>query len=78
METMYEVITNHSLILSSTTGCVNILSIANKGTKLDILEYNKTDLFSYLKFNNTDAYILKSDLKLITGLVTIKYVDKPA
>ena len=76
METMYEVITNHSLILSSTTGCVNILSIANKGTKLDILEYNKTDLFSYLKFNNTDAYILKSDLKLITGSVTIKYIDK--
>ena len=73
---MYEVISTYSLILSAITGYVNLLSVANKGTKLDILEYNKTDLWSYFKFNNTDAYILKSDLKLITGSVTIKYIDK--
>ena len=78
MGTMYEVISPYSVILSSITGCINLLSIANKGTKLDILEYSKTDLWAYFKFNNSDAYILKSDLKLITGLVTIKYVDKPA
>ena len=78
MGTIYEVITNYSLIFPAITGYVNLLSIANKGTKLDILEYNKTDLWAYFKFNNSDAYILKSDLKLITGLVTIKYVDKPA
>ena len=78
MGTMYEVISPYSVILSSITGCVNLLSIANKGTKLDILEYSKTDLWAYFKFNNSDAYILKSDLKLIAGLVTIKYVDKPA
>lgn len=76
MGVMYEVISTYSLILSAITGYVNLLSVANKGTKLDILEYNKTDLWSYFKFNNTDAYILKSDLKLITGSVTIKYIDK--
>lgn len=76
MGTMYEVISTYSLILSAITGCVDLLSIATKGTKLDIVEYNKTDLFSFFKFNNTDAYILKSDLKLITGSVTIKYIDK--
>ena len=76
MGTIYEVITNYSLIFPAITGYVNLLSIANKGTKLDILEYNKTDLWSYFKLNNTDAYILKSDLKLITGSVTIKYIDK--
>lgn len=76
MGTMYEVISTYSLILSAITGCVNLLSIATKGTKLDIVEYNKTDLFSFFKLNNTDAYILKSDLKLITGSVTIKYIDK--
>ncbi|WP_195986758.1 MucBP domain-containing protein [Clostridium sp. D53t1_180928_C8] len=76
MGTIYEVTSTYSLILSAITGYANLLSIANKGTKLDILEYNKTDLWSYLKLNNTDAYILKSDLKLITGSVTIKYIDK--
>lgn len=76
MGTMYEVISTYSLILSAITGCVDLLSIATKGTKLDIVEYNKTDLFSFFKLNNTDAYILKSDLKLITGSVTIKYIDK--
>ena len=77
MGIMYEIISPYSVILSSITDCVDILSIENKGTKLDILEYNKTDLWSYFKFNNNDAYILKSDLKLVTGLVTIKYIDKP-
>ena len=46
---MYEVISTYSLILSAITGYVNLLSVANKGTKLDILEYNKTDLWSYFK-----------------------------
>ena len=72
--TTYEVIVTSSIVYSDTSAN-KVLGSVYKGTQIQII--NISNSWAYFKFNDQDAYIILSDLQqVVTGTVTIKYVDE--
>lgn len=76
--TTYEVISSFAVISSKPTLFSSILGFASKGNKIEVISVSNGWTFFY--YNSRSAYIRLSSLQLVptivTGSVTIKYIDE--
>lgn len=80
MSTLYEVSSLITLIMNKPNLFSQVLWILNKGNQIDVISISGS--WAYFKYNNINAYVKKSNLKIldsepieVKGSMTLKYVD---
>ena len=80
MSTLYEVSSLIALIMNRPNAFSQVIGILNRGNTIDVISISGS--YAYFKYNNTDAYVKKNNLKIINtqpievkGSVIIKYLD---
>lgn len=80
MNALYEVSSLIALVMNKPNIFSQVIGILSKGTTIDVISISGG--YAYFKYNNTDAYIRKNNLKIINdqpieikGSIIIKYLD---
>lgn len=80
MSTLYEVSSLIALVMNRPNVFSQVIGILSKGTTIDVISISGS--YAYFKYNNTDAYVKKNNLKIINtqpievkGSVFIKYLE---
>ena len=80
MSTLYEVSSLIALVMNRPNAFSQVIGILSKGTTIDIISISGN--YAYFKYNNTDAYVKKNNLKIINtepievkGSVILKYLE---
>lgn len=80
MSTLYEVSSLIALVMNRPNAFSQVIGILTKGTTIDIISISGN--YAYFKYNNTDAYVKKNNLKIINtqpievkGSVILKYLE---
>lgn len=80
MSTLYEVSSLIALVMNRPNAFSQVIGILNKGTKIDVISISGS--YAYFKYNTTDAYVKKNNLKIVNtqpievkGSVILKYLE---
>ena len=80
MSTLYEVSSLIALVMNKPNIFAQVLGILNRGNQIDVISISES--WVYFKYNNTNAYVKKSNLKIldsesieVKGSIILKYVD---
>ena len=80
MSTLYEVSSLIALVMNKPNMFAQVLGVLNGGTQIDVISISGA--WAYFKYNNTNAYVKKGNLKIsdselieIKGSITLKYLD---
>ena len=80
MSNLYEVSSLLALVMNRANNFSKVLGTLSHGTQIDIISISNG--WAYFKYNNNDAYIKQSNLKVVNnqsieikGSITLKYID---
>ena len=80
MSTLYEVSSLIALVMNRPNAFSQVIGILIKGTTINVISISGN--YAYFKYNNTDAYVKKNNLKILNtepievkGSIILKYLD---
>lgn len=80
MSTLYEISSIIAFIMNKPNNFAQIIGSLHRGAQIDVISIS--DSWAYFKYNNTDAYVKESNLKIVNnstievkGSITLKYLD---
>ena len=80
MSNLYEVSSLLALVMNRANNFSKVLGTLSCGTQIDVISISNG--WVYFKYNNNDAYIKQSNLKVVNnqsieikGSITLKYID---
>ena len=63
MSTLYEVSSLIALVMNMPNAFCQVIGILSKGTTIYVISISGN--YAYFKYNNTDAYVKKNNLKIL-------------
>ena len=80
MSTLYEVSSLIAFVMNKPNSFAQVLGLLNRGNQIDVISISGN--WAYFKYNNNNAYVNKSNLKIldsesieVKGSITLKYLN---